>query len=98
MKPVLTLGIVTPSNTRAGNGSGAWHSFLLPAAAVATSPCGDPFAVDQMRTPPACVELPGPQSLFIRGGAASGCDSHSIGLLQKSVLAEQQTPFASHSP
>lgn len=63
------------------------NSFLLPAAVAAS----DALAAEQMRTPPACVELPGPQSLFVRGGTASGCDSRSIGLLQKSVLAEQRS-------
>ncbi|KPA81071.1 hypothetical protein ABB37_04432 [Leptomonas pyrrhocoris] len=83
---------------------------MMEAAAVATSArstasfplsgttsAADALAADQMRIPPACVELPGPQSLFIRGTAASGCDSHSIGLLQRSVLAEQLAASLSRS-
>ncbi|KAG5495212.1 hypothetical protein JKF63_02267 [Porcisia hertigi] len=35
-----------------------------------------------MRTPPTCVELPGPQSLFIRGSDALGCGGRSPRLLQ----------------
>ncbi|KPI88129.1 hypothetical protein ABL78_2762 [Leptomonas seymouri] len=59
--------------------------FSLPASTSAA----DALAADEMRTSPACVELPGPQSLFIRSAAASGCDRRSIGLLQRQVLAEQ---------
>ncbi|TPP53627.1 hypothetical protein CGC21_37390 [Leishmania donovani] len=73
--PVLLAG-----NGRPGLPSSTSSPFIYPA------PLSSPFpapadSLAGMRTPPTCVELPGPQSLFIRGSDALGCSGRSPPLL-----------------
>ncbi|CAJ1033786.1 hypothetical protein IOCL2690_000733900 [Leishmania lindenbergi] len=61
--------------------------FLYPAPPLS------PFTVSAgslsaMRTPSTCVELPGPQSLFVRGSDALGCSGRSPELLQADSRTE----------
>ncbi|KAG5469870.1 hypothetical protein CUR178_02011 [Leishmania enriettii] len=68
-------------NGRRGLLSSTSSTFLHPASQSSSFavPAGS-FAA--ALTPPTCVELPGPQSLFVRGSDALGCGGRSPRLLQ----------------
>ncbi|CAG9580860.1 hypothetical_protein [Leishmania major strain Friedlin] len=75
----------------AGNGRPGLPSTSSPF--IYPAPPSSPFPVPAgslaaMRTQPTCVELPGPQSLFIRGSDALGCSGRSPQLLQSDIRTE----------